>query len=296
MERKRILILGGNGMLGHKLFFHLSNYENFEVFATVRRLDSIDKYLPSDLLNNLFINIDASNYESISKIINLTKPDIVINCIGIVKQSSLGQDPLSNIAINALLPHQIARTCYLAGIRMIHISTDCVFSGEKGNYTENDIPDAVDIYGRSKLLGEVNYSHTLTLRTSIIGHELGSRLGLLEWFLGQTDKVNGFTRHIFTGFPTIELARIIAKYIIPASHLTGIYHLSSEPISKYDLLQLVASTYGKSITIEPYENTCCDRSLNSERLRNIIGYSPPKWPDLINEMYEDYLASPYPKR
>lgn len=295
MKPIRILIFGGNGMLGHKLFFHLSSYRDFEVFATVRKLDSIKKYLSPQLLNNLYVNVNATNYDKVKKIIKLVKPQVVINCIGIVKQSSLGQDPLQNIAINALLPHQIAQVCHQAGIRMIHISTDCVFNGTKGNYTENDIPDAIDIYGRSKLLGEVNYSHSLTLRTSIIGHELESKLGLVEWFLGQKDKVQGYTRHIYTGFPTIELASIIANHIIPATHLRGIYHLSSHPICKYELLKLIALRYEKNIEIEPYAATYCDRSLDSTRLRSLIAYFPPTWPDLIDKMYQDYLATPYSK-
>ncbi len=295
MKPTKVLIFGGNGMLGHKLFFHLSSYENLKVFATVRNLGSIEKYLPSNLINNLHVNIDAVNYDKIIETINLIKPQVVINCIGIVKQSTLGQDSLANITINALLPHQIAKACHHAGVRMIHVSTDCVFSGEKGNYTEDDIPDAVDAYGRSKLLGEVNYSHCLTLRTSIIGHELESKLGLLEWFLAQKDKVQGYTRHIYTGFPTIELADIIADYIIPAPYLKGVFHLSSHPISKYELLKLIALKYQKTIEIEPYADTHCDRSLDSKRLCSLIAYSPPTWPDMIDKMYQDYLATPYLK-
>lgn len=188
--------------------------------------------------------------------------------------------------------------CRSVGARMIHISTDCVFDGKKGNYTEHDSSNADDLYGRSKFLGEVAYPpHCLTLRTSIIGHELKGKLGLIEWFLAQKGKVDGFTHAVYSGFPTVELAHIITEYILPNKDMNGVYHVSSDPISKYDLLKLVAKRYGKQIKIEPYNKFYQDHSLDSSVFRRITGYTPPSWPELVDKMYQHYISSScYSKR
>lgn len=296
MEKTKILILGANGMLGHKLFLHLSEYVNFEVYATVRCLESLSQYFSPQFMKNVVSNVDAAVFDSMIKTIELIKPDFVINCIGIVKQGLLGQNIPANITVNALLPHKIAQVCQENSTRLLHISTDCVFSGNKGNYSETDVPDAGDLYGRSKLLGELNYPHCLTLRTSIIGHEIKPRHGLLEWFLAQKMIVQGYTQHIFSGFPTIELAKIIAGFIIPNKQISGVYHLSSDPISKYELLTLVAAQYGKQIKIEPYAGTFCNRSLDSNKFRNLTGFIPLSWPEMIARMHQDYLDSSYGNR
>jgi len=295
MKNVKVLILGASGMLGHKMFLHLSSYEKLDVFATARNKGTWANFLPAELINNLQLNVDANDFDSLKRAIEHIKPDLVINCIGIVKQSYYGQDSLINISINALLPHKIAQVCEGVGAHLLHISTDCVFSGNKGNYSETDFTDAADLYGRSKLLGEVSYPHCLTLRTSIIGHELQSQLGLIEWFLAQKDRINGYTRHIYTGFPTVELASIIARYIIPNAWIDGLYHLSSDPISKYELLKLVAHKYNKEIVIEPYDETFCDRSLDSSKFRSLTDFSPPSWPEMIDKMHQDYLTIPYGK-
>lgn len=293
MEDSEVLILGINGMLGHKLFMHLTKCEGLRVYGTARSREGCTKMLSSYPDQNVFFGIDAHCSDSISSLIASIKPDWVINCIGIIKQSSLGNNHVENIYINALFPHKLAQICEDNRIRLLHISTDCVFSGKVGSYTENDISDAVDLYGRCKSLGEVSYPHCLTLRTSIIGHELCSRLGLIEWFLAQHDAIYGYTRHIFSGLPTIVLAQVIDVFILPQSNLSGIYNLSSQPISKYDLLKLVAQQYGKDIDIIPYADTICDRSLDSTRLRSLLSYSLPSWPEMIEQMYQDYLTSPY---
>lgn len=293
MEGTKILLLGVNGMLGHKLFLHLSSYKDFHVFGTARNRDAWLKFLPQQLTGNIHFDVDVNNFDSVAEVIHLVRPDWVINCIGIIKQGVLGQDYYENIYVNAFLPHKIARICAEVDARMLHISTDCVFSGAKGRYLETDVADGFDLYGRCKLLGEVNYSHCLTLRTSIIGHELQSQLGLIEWFLAQRDRTLGFTRHIYSGFPTVELASIIAHYIIPNAWISGVYHLSSNPITKYELLKLVALKYNKEIAIDPYDDTFCDRSLDSSKFRNLTGFSPPSWPEMIDRMYQDYLTIPY---
>ena len=194
-------------------------------------------------------------------------------------------DPLQAIPINSLLPHRLAGLCALLSARLVHIGTDCIFSGEKGGYTENDPSDAKDLYGKSKFLGEVDYPHAVTLRTSIIGHELQSAHSLIGWFLSQQDHCKGYKRAIFSGLPTVALAQIIRDVVIPSPDLSGVYHVAAKPISKYDLLRLVADVYGKSIEIEPDDQLIIDRSLNADRFRQATGYVVPDWPELIKLMY-----------
>ena len=210
----------------------------------------------------------------------------MINCIGIVKQLADANDPLYALPFNSLLPHRLANLCGVAGARLVHMSTDCVYSGSKGMYTEEDIPDATDLYGRSKLLGEVDYPHAITLRTSIIGHELIGARSLVCWFLEQSGCVSGFNRAVFSGLPTVEIARLIRDYVLPNPLLHGVYHVSSDPINKFDLLKLVAHIYGKNIQIEKNGDYEIDRSLDSVRFREETGYSPASWEDLIVSMHE----------
>ena len=179
-------------------------------------------------------------------------------------------------------------------MRLIHISTDCVFSGRKGNYREGDVPDAEDLYGRTKLLGEVSDEGCLTIRTSMIGRELETSNGLIEWFLSQEDKtISGYKKSVFSGFTTNALAEIIAGIITKNPELHGVWHVASEPISKFELLSLVKQVYGLNIRIEPDETVVCDRSLNSERFRKVTGFVPPTWHDMIEQMYRD--STPYSK-
>ena len=288
MEEKKVMILGVTGMLGHTLFRELNRYNNFDVYGTVRTLGEFYKSFSPAACEKVIPAIDADNFDSIIKVVSDIKPDVIINCIGLIKQLPIAKEPLPSININALFPHRLALFCKASGIRMIHISTDCVFTGKTGGYKEEEPSDAMDLYGRTKYLGEVYYSHTVTLRTSIIGHELKGGYGLVEWFLAQKSKVKGFTRAIYTGFPTVEFARIISDYVIPNVTLKGLYHISSKPVSKYDLLRLIAVKYKKDIEIDPYEEFVCDRSLNSQRFFKETGYISPSWPDLIGRMYCDF--------
>ena len=291
-KQKRILILGGTGMLGQSLVRYLSGYPEYDVYASARSLAGLQKHFPEDLLVRFRTDtVDANDFDSIVRAIASIQPDVVINCIGIIKQLPLSNDPLTAIAFNALLPHRISLISHAAGARLIHISTDCVFDGKKGMYTEKDPSTAEDLYGRTKYLGELDYPHCVTLRTSIIGHELKGGYGLIEWFLAQAEKVRGFRKAIYSGFPTIELARIIHDYVLPNPELNGIYHVSSEPISKYDLLVLVAERYGKDIEIEPYDDLMQDRSLDSAIFRETTGYQPPSWDELVERMHSDFLAN-----
>ena len=293
MEKsEKILILGGAGMLGHVLLGYFVKQPGYEIYATSRDINKLQEILPKDLVCRFIPqNLEADYPEDIIELIRKLRPSLVINCIGIIKQLPSAKDPVISIKINSLFPHLIARVCSDAGIRMIHISTDCVFDGKKGMYDEDDIPAPDDLYGRTKLIGEVDYPGCVTLRTSIIGHELRSRYGLIEWFLGEKGPVKGYTNAIYTGFPTVEFARIIHRYVIPAPDLSGLYHVSSDPISKFDLLRLVAEKYGRSIDIEPYDGVSLDRSLRSDRFRVKTGYNPPGWPELIRAMLENYNAN-----
>jgi dTDP-4-dehydrorhamnose reductase len=234
--------------------------------------------------------VDAFDFETVSAALSTIRPDAVVNCIGVIKHLPAGSDPLSAITLNAQFPHRLAAACRVAGARLIHLSTDCVFSGRKGGYTEEDRTDAEDLYGQTKMLGEVRGPGTLTLRGSFIGHELKTRLELVDWFLSQTAPVRGFTKAIYSGLPTIELARVISDFVLPDTGLEGLYNVSSAPINKHDLLQLVAERYGKRVALEPYEGFVVDRSLDSARFKARTGYAPPAWKELVESMHADYLA------
>jgi dTDP-4-dehydrorhamnose reductase len=292
-KMKRILILGGTGMLGHTLLRCLARQSKCEVFATVRMTASqVARVLPPDLAQNVRPNVSADNFDTMIRAFAAIQPDIVINCIGLIKQVRISLDPINAIQVNSLLPHRISMLCRTAKARLIHISTDCVFSGAKGNYRETDVCDAVDIYGRTKLLGEVDYSpHCLTLRTSIIGHELKGFHGLIEWFLSQNGTVPGYRRALFSGFTSLELAHIIGDYVIPNSELTGIYQVSSDPISKHDLLSIVKRRYGSATTLAPSDDVVIDRSLDSTKFRSATGYAPPAWEALIEAMHADFVST-----
>jgi len=291
-KQEKILILGATGMLGHSLLTRFSQQGKFAVYATVRDQAGLAQWFSPQLIKSIYTSVDVDNLSSIQRLLTETKPDVVINCIGIIKQLPAAKDPIISIKINSLFPHQLAQACKATSTRMVHVSTDCVFSGRKGNYTERDQPDADDLYGRTKLLGEVDYPHCVTLRTSIIGHELKGKHGLIEWFLAQEGTVRGFTKAIYSGFPTVEIGNVISEYVIPNRELHGLYHVSSDPISKYDLLKLVAERYGKKITIESYSDLILDRSLNSNQFRDATGYRPPSWPDLVEAMYRDFKSLP----
>ena len=280
-------------MLGHTLFRKLSIDSSLDVSATVRSVKELSDGLSADQMKKLCRNVDIFQIDSLVKVFAEVKPDVVINCIGIIKQLPEAQDPLTTITINALLPHRIALLCAAAGSQMIHISSDCVFDGEMGGYTENVATNATDLYGKTKFLGEVVSPHCITLRTSIIGHELKGSNGLVEWFLSQEKKVKGYRRAVYSGFSTVELSRIISDYVIPNSELSGLYHVSSNPISKYELLKLINDQYGKKIEIEPEESFRSDRSLDSSKFRSLTGYTPPTWTEMVRGMYKDYLQGPY---
>lgn len=279
----RVLILGGAGMLGHQLWRHL--HQAHEVWVTLRK--PLSHYAAHGLFDpgRTLSGIDVASADALEEVFRVARPEAVINCIGIIKQLKEAQHPLVSLTINSVLPHRLANLCALAGARLVHISTDCVFSGRKGNYTEGDTSDAEDLYGRTKFLGEVHEPHCITLRTSIIGRELNTQLGLIEWFLSQRGKtIKGFRRAIFTGLTTQEMARVIERVLTEHTRLEGLWHVSSDPINKFDLLCLAKEAFDWEGEVEPDDTFVCDRSLNSARFRAKTGYQPPPWDQLIAEL------------
>jgi dTDP-4-dehydrorhamnose reductase len=285
---EKVLIVGAAGMLGNAIFRFFSSDDRYTAFGTLRAGAALRHFTTIER-QSLIVGVDVMKDSDLVAVLADVKPDIVINCVGVIKQHYAVRNHLITLSTNAVLPHRLAQLCRLAGARLVHISTDCVFSGRKGNYLETDFADADDLYGRSKYLGEINYPHTVTLRTSIIGHELENSKSLVDWFLSQQGTVKGYRSAIFSGLPTVEVARVIADFVIPHDDLTGVYHLSSEPINKCDLLGLVARIYKKNIEIIPNGSVVIDRSLNSERFRRETGYNPLPWPELISEMRRHYL-------
>jgi len=281
----RILILGGDGMLGHQLFKQLRN--NHDVKVTLRQDLAVYKRFMLFSMENTYPDIDVRSIGKLSEVLNDFHPDAVVNAIGIIKQLPKANERIPSLEINAMFPHRLALLCKDISARMIHLSTDCVFSGKKGNYRESDTSDADDLYGRTKFLGEVNGKNCLTLRTSMIGQELSRKKSLLEWFLSQKETVNGYKKVIFSGFTTLELSRVIENLLANYPEAYGVYHVSSDPISKLDLLSMIKEGLKLPIEIIPDESFACDRSLDSSKFRQEFNYNPPSWEEMIVELCKD---------
>jgi dTDP-4-dehydrorhamnose reductase len=285
----KVLVFGASGMIGSAMFRVLSEKspdldEVLDVWGTLRSSDSLE-FFDENMRGKMVLGVDVEKQDSMVRVFSQVKPDVVINCIGLTKHHKTAEDPLLALPINALLPHRMADLCALDGSRLIHVSTDCVFSGKKGDYIEADPPDALDLYGKCKHLGEVDYPHAITLRTSTIGHELHSAYGLLDWFLAQKGSCKGYNRAIFSGLPNIEFARLIRDVVIPRKEMRGLYHVGATPIGKYELLKLIAKVYGKKIDIVRDDHFKIDRSLNSRCFYQATGYRAADWPELIQAMY-----------
>ena len=281
----RLLILGGSGMLGHQLWRGL--HAQHDTWVTLRRP------VADFAVHNLFDEAKAIQFDDITgdtaleRALGQAKPEAVINCVGLIKQRDEASDEALTLRVNAEFPHRLAKRCGEAGARLIHFSTDCIFAGTKGNYTESDPSDAADLYGQSKHQGEVADAHSVTLRTSVIGHELGTNLALLDWFLSQRGQaISGFTKAIYSGFTTLEMARIVDRILTQHPALSGVWHVASEPISKFALLQLCREKLGWEGVIEPNDEFVCDRSLNADRFNQATGYTPPSWEAMISELAE----------
>jgi dTDP-4-dehydrorhamnose reductase len=283
---RRVLVLGATGMLGHALLRELSQDPGLDVYGTARSMEGRAHLFPPDLLARITPALDVSRFDQVRQVLDDVRPDVVVNCVGVIKQRPDVQDAVHTVTLNALLPHLLAEACAERGSRLVHVSTDCVFSGNRGGYRESDLPDPPDLYGRSKLLGETTAPPALTLRTSIIGHELTTNRSLLDWFLSQPGLVRGFTRAIYSGVTTVEFARLLREVILPREDLTGLYHLAAEPIAKYDLLRLVAEVYGWRGELLPDVDFVIDRSMRADALAQATGYRPPAWPDMIRRLHD----------
>jgi len=288
-----ILILGGNGMLGHKIFQVLRDREP-ETWCTIRgRVD--DCWMqPIDLFRygNVIENVEALDFFALERLLEERRPKVVVNCIGVIKQRAEAKDAVPSIAINALLPHKLADLCRRWNGRLIHFSTDCVFSGSKGNYSEQDLSDADDLYGRSKFLGEVTTKNSLTLRTSIIGRELTQFTSLLEWFLSQNHRqVPGYTRAFYSGVTTNYLAELVARIIEEYPKLSGLYQVAGSTISKFELLGLLRDAFRMDVELVAEDRVFCDRSMSGEKFLQATGYRSPEWPELVAQLAND--STPY---
>lgn len=279
-------------MLGHKLVQTLS--EDFYTGFTVRNSRKAVEQTGLSDISEIFEEVNVENIAKVEEVFNSFKPDYVINAVGIIKQLPESKNDLLALNINSIFPQNLANLAEKRDFKLINISTDCVFSGKKGNYNESDFVDAEDLYGKSKFLGEVRGKNCLTIRTSIIGREIFTNHSLLEWFLSVRDEtVKGFTKAIFSGFPTIILSNIVKEILQNHPQLEGLYHVSSAPINKYDLLCLIKDEFNLNTEIIPYDDFVIDRSLDSTRFRELTGFSSPSWEEMIERMAND--PTPYDK-
>lgn len=289
----RVLVLGGEGMLGHKAAAVLAR--RFQVYASFRDPHGPWRDFPQYAgypAERLLSGVDALDFTTVTSAVETVRPDAVINCIGIIKQLKEASDAVLTITLNSLFPHRLADLCVTTGARLVHMSTDCVFSGRKGAYTEDDVPDPEDLYGRSKLLGEVDRPSCLTIRTSIFGRDFLKQDALLEWFLSNRGgRVKGYKNAIYSGFPTQVLARIIGDLLADQPTLSGLVQVASAPISKYALLMMLKESMDLDIEIEPFDDPPCDRSLSAARFVRATGYRIPSWEEMVAEVAAD--PTPY---
>jgi dTDP-4-dehydrorhamnose reductase len=287
----KVIVLGANGMIGHAMFRGLRKYSDLDVYGTVRSAGAVRHF---DVLEKeaLHVGINVLDTDALVKLLRTLEPDVIVNCVGLINKFASSKDPVQALPVNAIFPHRLARICDLAGVRVVHISTDCVFSGAKGNYLETDLTDAKEMYGVSKAIGELrDYQNALTIRTSAIGHEFDSNNELLGWFLSQKGPVKGYAGAIYSGLTTVELPRVVAEYVLPNQALCGLYNVSATPISKYDLLVKIAAVYGKIIDVVPDHSVSVDRTLDSSRFRYTTGFHPRTWDELIQVMFNDHTSN-----
>jgi dTDP-4-dehydrorhamnose reductase len=287
---RKVLVLGASGLLGNAVVRVLARDPGLAVVGTLRSA-SVAARLRAAAPVQLLEGVDIDRFDDLQAAFDGVRPDVVVNCIGATKHVDSGNESSVAYLVNAVLPHSLAALCADAGARLVHVSTDCVFTGSRGMYRESDAPDATDVYGRSKAAGEVRYRHAITIRTSIIGHEIDTSRSLVEWFMRQTE-CRGFRRAVFSGFPTVALARIIRDVVIPDASLHGLYQVAAPPINKLDLLTLIARTYSLPVRIHPDDALVIDRSLDGSRFAAATGFRTPSWEELVGEMHADWAAHP----
>ena len=287
--KKKIMILGSNGMLGSTFLKYLSKKKNYKIICISRKRDkSLNQFNQKKFKRKIeFKYFDILNKKKLIQVLKLYKPNYLLNCIGVVKKLVNKKNIRNTYFINSILPHILSSLSSKFKFKLVHFSTDCVFDGKKGNYSEKDICNAKDDYGISKFIGEIYFSNSITIRTSIIGHENGNnQRGLLEWFLNQKKIVKGYKNAIFSGFPTIEIAEIVENYIIKRKIVSeGLYNIASKPISKYDLLRKISKIYKKKVEIKPNFSVRVDRTLCGKKFCKATKYKLPNWDKLILKMF-----------
>lgn len=280
---RRVLIVGVSGMLGHQLLRVLS--AKHKVLGILRRKSSSYNVPGLFTHKNTVSGVDIRHIENILPIISGFQPDVVVNAAGIIKQREEGNDPVTCIEVNALFPHRLSEVCAIYGAKLIHFSTDCVFSGtSSGLIPDGAVHDASDIYGKTKSLGEVSKNGCLTLRTSMIGLEIENKRGLIEWFLSQKGTIKGYTHAIFSGLTTMELARVVIMLLESPWKRHGVYNVGTTPISKYNLLKRLNELTGHRVVVDKDECVVVDRSLDSSRFRADFKYTPPCWENMLREL------------
>jgi len=284
----KVLVLGATGLLGNTVF-RLLLEKNFDAFGTARR-DDAKSLFSADLASRLLQTVTLEDLDELTAVIDRCAPDVVVNCAAVGRP--VPTDAMRSVAIYAVLPQRLAYLSRNRGFRLIQISSDGVFSGRRGSYSETDVPDATDVYGAAKLLGEVTGAGAVTLRLSLVGRELVGRSGLLEWFLTQQGTCNCYRRAIFSGLTNLEIAKVICDVILPRNSLNGLYHVAGPAISKYDLLRHIADGYKKDIILVPDDTVQIDRSLKMDRFHAATGYIAPPWPMMINEMRNNNFGLP----
>ena len=286
MSVTRILVFGAGGMLGHEAIRVLA--PDFEVWGACRDPAALpDLGVPAE---RILGGLDAADGAAADALVGRVKPDLVLNAVGIVKQLAAATAAIPSITVNSLWPHVLSDACAAHGARMVHVSTDCVFSGARGGYAEDDVPDAFDLYGRSKLLGEViDRDNVVTLRTSIVGWQLGEPTGLVGWFAAHRhEPLKGFTKAVFSGLTTHALSDVIRDVILPDEGLCGLWHVSADPIDKYTLLTQLAVHLGWDADLSPVPEPAIDRSLDSTRFRKRTGWTPPSWGEMLDELAREH--------
>lgn len=284
-----VAIIGASGLLGSACFRIFDESSDINVIGTFR--DPYDAKVFFHNRDQHYVLSDALNIDELERFFETAQPSVVINCTSLSKSELQRGQATQFIPIYCMLPHLLADFSERFAAKFIQISSDGVFSGDRGNYAETDLPDATDLYGRAKLLGEVDYPHCVTLRTSMLGHDALKMNGLVSWFLDQRGSCVGYTKAVFSGFPVSVLARIFRDYILPIENLTGVYHLASEPISKFDLLKLISEIYNHEITIIPDAKVEINRSLNPAKFNSKTGFSPCSWGEMVKLMHNDHFEN-----
>lgn len=280
----RILIFGAGGMIGHRMFKTLKK-QGHEVFGTLKKdlkeYDQFNIFKKSEIVTHL----DVLDSKYVIESLNQIQPDVVLNCVGITLRKPEITDEAYCTKVNAEFPHLLDRWCTENKKYLIHFSTDCVFSGKDGPYTEDSVKSATDIYGRTKAAGEVSSAYSLTLRGSMIGLELFGKTELLEWALSQKGQtIKGYSQAIYSGITTNLMGDLVSKIIAKPPFLTGLYQVSSDPISKYDLLVLINKVFNLNMTILKEEAHATSKVLISKKIQNQIGFICPGWNEMLDQI------------